>query len=88
MKNNKTQYDEAAAIQAAQERSAEPHPRDILKREYNESVTRPRNEAFEIWREVIHGMMLTDLELRRKLFKEGKAQPEPSQPRRDGADME
>jgi len=45
--HDKPKYDEEAAIQAAQERNAEPPLRDILKREHDEAQKRPRNVALE-----------------------------------------
>jgi hypothetical protein len=39
-----------AAIDAARERSAIPHPGDIIRREYDERLKdRPRNPALEKW---------------------------------------
>jgi hypothetical protein len=40
-------YDEEAAIEAARERNAAPHPRDIFRREDEERAKRPRNIALE-----------------------------------------
>jgi hypothetical protein len=43
-------YGEEAAIAAAQERSAIPHLREVLKREHDEMLKgRPRNVALENW---------------------------------------
>jgi hypothetical protein len=43
-------YDEEAAIEAAQERSAAPHLRVVLKREYYVRLKGyPRNVALENW---------------------------------------
>jgi hypothetical protein len=43
-------FDEAAAIEAAQERSAVPHPRDLLKREQDRVLKgHPRDVALEKW---------------------------------------
>jgi hypothetical protein len=43
-------YDEGAAIEATQEGSAEPHLREVLKREHNERLKgRPRDAALEKW---------------------------------------
>lgn len=38
-------FDEEAAMEAAQERSAVPHLRDILKREHNEMLKRQPRDA-------------------------------------------
>lgn len=49
-KTDTVPYDEEAAIEAAQERSAAPHLRDVLKREYNEQLKGyPHNVALEEW---------------------------------------
>jgi hypothetical protein len=44
----KSPFDEDAAIEAAQERSAVPHLRDVLKREHDEALKKgPRDAAIE-----------------------------------------
>jgi hypothetical protein len=56
-------FDEEAAVEAAQERSAVPHLRDILKREHEEVLKgRPRNIALEKWGAEIEADILADLE--------------------------
>jgi len=56
-------FDEEAAIAAAQERSAVPHLRDMLKREHDEVLKgRPRNIALEKWGAEIEADILADLE--------------------------
>jgi hypothetical protein len=56
-------FDEEAAIEAAQERSAAPHLRDILKREHEEVLKgKPRNIALEKWGPEIEAQILADLE--------------------------
>jgi hypothetical protein len=55
-------FDEEAAIEAAQERSAVPHLRDILKREDEEVLKgKPRNIALEKWGAEIEAEILADL---------------------------
>jgi hypothetical protein len=59
--------DEEAAIEAAQERSAVPHLRDILKRERDEVLKgKPRNIALEKWGAEIEADILADLEKRKR----------------------
>jgi|HubBroStandDraft_1064217.scaffolds.fasta_scaffold993532_2 hypothetical protein len=59
--------DEEAAIEAAQERSAVPHLRDILKREHEEVLKgKPRNIALEKWGTEIEADILADLEKRKR----------------------
>jgi hypothetical protein len=59
--------DEEAAIEAAQERSAVPHLRDILKREHEEVLKgKPRNIALEKWSTEIEADILADLEKRKR----------------------
>jgi hypothetical protein len=56
-------FDEEAAIEAAQERSAVPHLRDILTREHDEVLKgKPRNIALEKWGAEIEADILADLE--------------------------
>jgi hypothetical protein len=56
-------FDEEAAIEAAQENSAMPHLRDMLKREHDEVLKgRPRNIALEKWGAEIEADILADLE--------------------------
>jgi hypothetical protein len=55
-------FDEEAAIEAAQERTAVPHLRDVLRRERDEILKgRPRNEALENRGSEIEEMILRDL---------------------------
>jgi hypothetical protein len=55
-------FDEEAAIEAAQERTAIPHLRDVLRREHDEVLKgRPRNEALENWGPEIEEGILCDL---------------------------
>jgi hypothetical protein len=43
-------FDEEAAIEAAREKSAVPHPRDLLKREHDRILKgHPRDQALENW---------------------------------------
>jgi hypothetical protein len=59
--------DEEATIEAAQERSAVPHLRDILKREHEEVLKgKPRNIALEKWGAEIETDILADLEKRKR----------------------
>ena len=56
------EYDEEAAIEAARERSAVPHLRDVLKRERDERLKgRPRDEALEKWGAEIEAEILHDI---------------------------
>jgi hypothetical protein len=56
-------FDEEATIEAAQERSAVPHLRDILKLEHYEVLKgRPCNIALEKWGAEIEAQILADLE--------------------------
>ena len=60
-------FDEEAAIEAAQERSAVPHLRDILKREHEEVLKgKPRNIALEKWGAEIEADILADLEKQKR----------------------
>ena len=55
------------SMQAAREQAAAPPLRDVLKREYDESQSRPRNEALEKWGPMIEAEIERDLQrLRRK----------------------
>jgi hypothetical protein len=55
-------YDEEAAIEAAQERSAAPDLRDVLRREYDEILKgRPRDVALEKWGAEIEAQIERDL---------------------------
>jgi hypothetical protein len=57
-------FDEEAAIEAAQERSAAPHLRDFLKREQDRQLKGyPRDVALEEWGPEIEEMIMRDLEL-------------------------
>jgi hypothetical protein len=57
------QFDEEAAMEAAFERCAAPHPRDIVRREYDEVLKgRPRNIALEKWVPELEMEILRDLE--------------------------
>ena len=69
MKKYDTEKSEEAAMEAARERSAVPHLRDVLKREHNEAQKRPRNEAVEKWGPTIEEMIERDIERRRRLEK-------------------
>ena len=56
-------FDEEAAMEAAQERSA-PHPRDNLKREHDRILRGHRRDvALEKWGPMLDEMMMRDLEL-------------------------
>ena len=54
------------ALEAARERHGEPHPRDILKRQYDEAQTRPRNEALEKWGPVFEEQIMRHLDVSRR----------------------
>jgi hypothetical protein len=55
-------YDEEAAIDAAQERSAAPHLREVLKREYYERLKGyPNNVALEEWGPEVEAMIQDEL---------------------------
>jgi hypothetical protein len=56
-------FDEDAAIEAVREQSAEPHPRDILKRENDRQKGYRRDLALEKWGPVIDEMIMRDLDL-------------------------
>jgi hypothetical protein len=66
------------SMEAARERCAEPHLRDVLKREHDEAQGRPRNEALEKWGPVIENEIERDLERERQQ----------KQPKMDGPDMD
>jgi hypothetical protein len=56
-------FDEDAAIEAAWERSAEPHARDILKREHDRILKGHRRDvALEKWGPALEEMMMRDSE--------------------------
>jgi hypothetical protein len=60
-------FDEEAAIEAAQQRSAAPHLRDILKREHEEVLKgKLRNIALEKWGAEIESQILADLEKQKR----------------------
>ena len=88
MKKYDASNDNEPAMDAAQERTGEPHLRDLLKREHDEAQTRPRSEAFELWKLAVEGICLRDLEQRRRMFKSPEKQPTPTQPKRDEPEME
>jgi hypothetical protein len=55
-------YDKEAAIEAAQERSAVPHLRDVFRREDDEALKgSPRDKAQEKWRAAIEAEVRRDL---------------------------
>jgi hypothetical protein len=55
-------FDEEAASEAALERTAVPHLREVLKREHDEMLKgRPRDVALEKWGPEIDEMILRDL---------------------------
>ena len=55
-------YDEEAAIEAAQEQSAMPHLREVLKQEHNQRLKgRPRDLALEKWGPEIEGWIQDEL---------------------------
>jgi hypothetical protein len=57
-----TEYDEEAAIEAAQERSAVPHLRDVIKREHNERLKgRPPDAALGKWGPEVEALILNEL---------------------------
>ena len=57
-------FDEEAAMEAAQERSAVPHPRDRLKIEHDRILKGyPRNLVLEKWGPEPEVMIMRDLEL-------------------------
>jgi hypothetical protein len=89
MPDNDMSKEEEAAMEAAQERSAIPHLRDVLKREYNEA--RPRNEALEKWGPMIEEEIMRDLakERQEKQSKHPDKLPKPVKyPKKDGPDMD
>jgi hypothetical protein len=60
-------FDEEAAIEAAQENSAMPHLRDVLKREHEEVLKgRPRNIALEKWGAEIEAEIMADIEKQKR----------------------
>jgi len=60
-------FDEEAAIEAAQERSAVPHLREMLKREHDEVLKgKPRNIALEKWGAEIEAQILADIEKQKR----------------------
>jgi hypothetical protein len=57
-------FDQEAAMEAAQERSAVPHLRDFLKREHDRLLKGyPRDVALEKWGPELEEMIMRDLEL-------------------------
>ena len=57
-------FDEEAAMEAAWERSAEPHAHDLLKAEHDRMLKgHPRDVALEKWGPMLDEMMMRDLEL-------------------------
>jgi hypothetical protein len=57
-------FDEEAAMEAARERKAVPHPRDILKRGHDRILRGHRRDvALEKWGPMLDEMMTRDLEL-------------------------
>jgi hypothetical protein len=57
-------FDEEAAMDAVWERSAEPHPRDLLKAEHDRILKGHRRDvALEKWGPMLDEMMMRDLEL-------------------------
>jgi hypothetical protein len=61
-KRDSMPYDEEAAIEAAQESSAVPPLREVLKREYGERLKgRPRDEALEKWGAEIEEVLMREL---------------------------
>jgi hypothetical protein len=91
MKKPNSDYDEAAAMQAAQERSGEPHLRDILKREHDEAQNRPRDIALEKWGPSITEQLFRDLKPVRfgpEYYRPDRSPSPVKQPKRDGPDMD
>ena len=77
------------AMEAAQERTALPHLRDILKREHDEM--RQRNEALEKWGPALDAELLRDLEREHRktpLEQPVKLPTPPKQPQKRGPDMD
>ena len=70
----------------------EPHPRDILKREYEEAQKRPRDIALEKWRPELDGMIERDMARRMRLQKtlpQSFVSPTPpTSPKKDEPDMD
>jgi hypothetical protein len=53
------EFDEEAAMQAAWESLAAPHPRDVIKREHERELRgHPRDVALEKWRPELETMMM------------------------------
>ena len=75
---------EAAAIDAAQERSAMPHPRDLLEQEMlEEAKGRPRDVGLEKHGADIEAQILRDLErMHRTEVQRQPSAPEPERERR------
>jgi hypothetical protein len=89
MPDNDMSKEEEAAMEAAQERSAIPHLRDVLKREHNEA--RPRNEALEKWGPMIEEEIMRDMAKERQEIqsKHPDKLPKPvKHPKKDGPDMD
>jgi hypothetical protein len=64
MTHDNEQAEIDAAIEAAWETIAAPHPRDILKREHDRILRGHRRDvALEKWEPMLDGMMMRDLEL-------------------------
>ena len=62
-KTDSEDFGEEAAIEAAQQRNAAPHLRDILKREHDEILEgRPRDMALEKWGAEIEEQIMRDLQ--------------------------
>ena len=65
-------------LEAARHEHGEPHPRDILKREYDEAQKRPRNVALEKWGPVLEEWITRDLH----------TQPQIGTPTKRGVDID
>jgi hypothetical protein len=78
------------AMEAARERDAMPLLPDVLKREYNEVLSRPCNEALEKRGSAVDEMIERDMERRRRLEKKLPPLEPPAAPtpKREGPDMD
>jgi hypothetical protein len=54
-------------LESVRHEPGEPHPRDILKREYDEAQKRPRNEALGKWGPAIEEQIMRRIRVRQKM---------------------
>jgi hypothetical protein len=89
MSKNELSKAEEAAMEAARERSAVPHLRDVLKRERDEAL--PRNVAMEKWGPFLEEQILRSFRRRNGRHPHGLShQPTPlaREPQKRGPDLD